>query len=342
MGQRCNLVIIENGQTTLYYDHWAANVLDIELLWGPEIARKFIEERDAKPDSWLDDVWAEGGCVIDFDSQHLLWYGGEDILYEPELNLINQELLESQWTDWTVEWAKDGIFDLARKAGLSIEAVSSNRQRGDEDLIQSYLYEAETDKYFYADNVVSFMEQGKFSWAILKGYIECLANNDLTITKIASLVQAFSETDFEQGKLLDPDWGNLIWGIHFDADRKTIRYWNPNPSEGLKVIVEQRFEGWAVVDHGPNYLWHQALVPSKDWPLIDAKKKLELIQHYRHVISQKRINPIANFLTSLSKDDAQNVRINTQTFERRKGDQHLLKIKNDILDKLEARVKRQG
>ena len=295
-----------------------------------------------KPDSWLNDEWAEGGCVIDFDSKQLLWYGGDNILCAPELNLINHELLEIQWAGWTIEWAKDGIFDLAKKAGVSIEVVSSNRQRGAENLVQPYVYESEPYKFFYANNVISFIENGELSWAILKGDIECLASNELTFTRIASLVHAFSETDFEQGKLLDPDWGNLTWGVQFDVDRKTVEYWNTKPSEGLKATVEQRFEGWSVVDHGPDYLWHEALVPAKDWPSIDAQKKLELIQHYRHVLSQKRTNPIVNYLASLSNDDARNIRINTQTLERRKGDQQLLKVKNDILDKLEAQVKRQG
>ena len=147
MGHRCNLVIIENSQVSVYYDHWAATILDIELLWGAKIAREFIEERDVKPDSWLNDEWAEGGCVIDFDSKQLLWYGGDNILCAPELNLINHELLEIQWAGWTIEWAKDGIFDLAKKAGVSIEVVSSNRQRGAENLVQPYVYESEPVSY---------------------------------------------------------------------------------------------------------------------------------------------------------------------------------------------------
>lgn len=342
MGHRCNLVIIENGKVTVYYDHWAANILHVELLWGSELARKFIEERDAKPNSWLDDSWSEGGCVVDFDSKHLLWYGGEDILYAPELNLISQELLERQWTGWTIEWAKDGIFDLARKAGVAIEAVSSNRQRGAEILGLPYIYESETDKFFYADNVISVIQHGKLSWAILKGNIECLKNNDVTFESIASLVHAFCEEAFEQGKALDPNWGNLIWGAHFDADSRSMEYWNPNPSEGLKLTVAQQFEGWAIVDHGPNYLWHEALVPTKDWPSMNVKKKLDLIQSYRRITSQNRTNPILNFLTSMSNDDQKNIRINTHALERRKGDRNLLQAKTNILNELEAHVKRQG
>jgi len=341
MGQRCNLGIIENGQVTVYYDHWAANILDIELLWGPEIARKFIEERDAKPDSWLDDVWAEGGCVIDFDSKHLLWYGGEDIIFAPDLNLIHQELLQSQWTGWNVEWAKDGIFDIARKARIPLEVVSSNKKRYDENLVQPYIYEAESDKFFYADNVVSFIDRGRLYWANLYGDIESLGNNNLTSAKIVNLVQGFSEAEFERGKLLDPGWGEYRWGAHLDFDKKLLEYWSPNPSEGLQVVLKQKFEGWSVINHGPNYLWHEALVPAQDWPSVTLGKKLVLTQHYRQTISRKRTNPMVSVLASLAKEEAQNIQINTQTFEHRKGDKTLLQIKNDILDELETKIKLQ-
>jgi len=207
MGQRCNLVIIENNQATVYYDHWAANKLDVELLWGPQIARKFIEEREPRPDSWLDEIWSEGGCVIDFDTQHLLWYGGEDILHEPEKNLISQELIKIQWKGWKVEWARDGIFDIARKAGVPVDLVTSDYKSDAEILTQPHIYKDEAYTFFYANNVVSYIDRGELRWAALQGRIESLANTEMTPDIIANLVRNFSETEFENGKLLDPKWG---------------------------------------------------------------------------------------------------------------------------------------
>jgi hypothetical protein len=65
MGQRANLLIIESGRGTLYYDHWCANRLDDELFWGPEEALHFIRQRDPiGADGWLDEVWCEGAAVV--------------------------------------------------------------------------------------------------------------------------------------------------------------------------------------------------------------------------------------------------------------------------------------
>jgi hypothetical protein len=55
MGQRANLLIIESGRGTLYYDHWCANRLDDELFWGPEEALHFIASaiRSARTAGWM-------------------------------------------------------------------------------------------------------------------------------------------------------------------------------------------------------------------------------------------------------------------------------------------------
>jgi len=341
MGHRCNLVIIENRQATVYYDHWAANSLEFELLWGPEIARKFIEEREPSPDSWLDEVWAEGGCVMDFDTQHLLWYGGLDIRYEPEQNLIAQELIESQWAGWTVEWAKEGIFDIARKAGVSIDVVSSDKQRQSRTLIQSYTHESELHNFFYADNVISFVDQGKLSWAVLCGNVRSLVNKDLTPDYIISLVQDFSKVDFEKGKSLDPDWPGFEWGAHLDFDASSLEYWNPNPCEGLQVLLKQRWPKLSIIDHGPDYLWHEAIVPSIGWPKITRQKKLVYIEFCRELLSRNNVNPIVDVLNTMTSEGEKNIQVNPHAWERRKGTQEPQQSKSSILDNLEREIKRQ-
>lgn len=369
MGHRCNLVIIENRQATIYYDHWAANRLDLELMWGPEIARIFIEEREPAPDFWLDDIWAEGGCVVDFDTKYLLWYGGDEITDAPELNLMAQALMKSQWMGWSIEWAKDGIFDIARRAGVSIDLVSADKPSEPEDLVLSYICESGPYKFLHANNVISIVDQGKLSWAILYGSIESLANVDLDPFAVARLVRNFSEDHLEQCKLLDPVLEEYAWGAHFDLDRRSLEYWNPKPSEGLQTLVKQKLRNWSVVDHGPDYLWHKALVPAKDWPTISRQKKLDLIQVYRQLLSEEHTNPMENVLTAISNDCKKNIQlqvplekrtnpmadiqtatpndckediqVNPDTLEHRTGDQELLPIKNTILDNLEAELKKQ-
>lgn len=106
MGQRANLVIVRRGDWRLYYDHWCANRLDIELFWGPRLAAELIEQRAPLDDrqGWLDEVWCEGAAVLDEDRQVLLWFGGEDVLYDIPLRRAFLELMRCQWPGWEVRW----------------------------------------------------------------------------------------------------------------------------------------------------------------------------------------------------------------------------------------------
>src|SRR5438874_1905161 len=114
MGQRANLVVVRNGAWKLFYDHWCANRLDTELFWGPGLATQFIEQRAALEDrnDWLDEVWAEGAAIVDHDHQTLLWYGGEDILYDIPRRRVLLEMMQSQWPAWMIRWAAGGIAEI--------------------------------------------------------------------------------------------------------------------------------------------------------------------------------------------------------------------------------------
>ena len=87
MGSRANAVVMQNGTCRIHYAHWAAQLMDALMFWGPEHALAEISEweddveelLDPNDAPWLDNVWAEGGCCIDLDARHLILYGGEDI-----------------------------------------------------------------------------------------------------------------------------------------------------------------------------------------------------------------------------------------------------------------------
>ena len=100
MGQRANLVLVEDGKYQLFYSHWCANTLPRDLFWGPEHAVAFIRLQRAVDESgWLDDVWAEGGALLDLDRKRCLLYGGEDILYDVPLRRIISNCLARSGRD---------------------------------------------------------------------------------------------------------------------------------------------------------------------------------------------------------------------------------------------------
>jgi hypothetical protein len=125
MGQRANLILIERGQREMYYTHWRANTLDRDLFWGPDHAARFIRAQQART-HWLDEVWAEGGAVLDRDAHVLLMFGGEDVRIDVSLRRVYLDLLRHVWSGWDVRWAYEGIADVADYVGHPREAVLTN------------------------------------------------------------------------------------------------------------------------------------------------------------------------------------------------------------------------
>lgn len=76
-------------------------------------------------DSWLDEVWCEGGATLDLVNQSLTFFGGEDVSYDPFLREHLLTLYRASWAPWRVKWAHRGIFDLAKAAGVEESVVHS-------------------------------------------------------------------------------------------------------------------------------------------------------------------------------------------------------------------------
>jgi hypothetical protein len=119
MGHRANYAIRRNGDYDLYYSNWGALTVPQDLFWGPDYAEAFIRENAAVGhDEWLDDVFGEGGAVLDLDRETIVLFGGE-VLAHPPYRTVLLELMQGLWGrwGWTVEWAEWGTPDLARQVG---------------------------------------------------------------------------------------------------------------------------------------------------------------------------------------------------------------------------------
>ncbi len=130
MGHRANLLLVREGQYDLRYSHWAANTLPRDLFWGPQHAIAFVEAQPAAGTDWLDDVWAEGGSVIDPGRRIFRLFGGEDLQYDVPLRRLYVALLGAVWQGWSVGWADEGIADLADYVGYPRERVLAREHDG--------------------------------------------------------------------------------------------------------------------------------------------------------------------------------------------------------------------
>lgn len=119
MGARANYVIIEDGAIDIYYSHWGAMYVPEVVIDGPEATRAYIRDEAPTTGSLMNDIWAEGGILLDMDRRSLLFFGGENIRFSPPWQRIFLHMMRSVWQGWSVAWAARGIVDIGAYPGVA-------------------------------------------------------------------------------------------------------------------------------------------------------------------------------------------------------------------------------
>lgn len=107
--------VVENGAWTAYKSSWAALFFATDLLVGPAAFTELVRGFD-KAEWWYDDIWGEGGAVVDIDRRTVLWFSWHVEAYEYRRAVHN--VMTRTWPNWEIRWAHDGVCDLANYVGL--------------------------------------------------------------------------------------------------------------------------------------------------------------------------------------------------------------------------------
>jgi hypothetical protein len=245
VGQRANLILLKGSEYQLFYSHWCANTLPRDLFWGPQHAADFIRIQRAVDDSgWLDEVWAEGGALLDFDRQRFLLFGGEDIRSDVPLRRVYLELLASVWKDWTVRWATEGIAELADYLGVPRTRVLTETNS---DSTNCTL--APPEQRNWTDLVASV----RFGDAIVR------------LFPLASDVASYLSCGPRLVENLQPSEGlDRFWlgewtkefpngGFHLDLTARRLDFWTASDAPDLGNRVSRAWQGWGTTWHGDRY-----------------------------------------------------------------------------------------
>lgn len=245
MGQRANLIIIENHDYFLYYSHWCANTITRDLFWGPEHALAFVRaQREIDESGWLDDVWAEGGAVIDCDNHLLLLFGGEDILYDVPLRRVYLEMLRRVWSPWKIRWAQEGIAEIADYVGYPRAKVLSKDKSTCADSLSP------PEEKDWTDTVGSFRLNGKvLRFLPLAGEVDSylLAGPELLSHSVYSIgmhnlpLDEWIKDRFPSG------------GFHVDLDTQSLSYWAAKDMPDIPNRVAAKWRGWNVTWNRDKY-----------------------------------------------------------------------------------------
>jgi hypothetical protein len=239
VGQRANLILVEGSGYQLFYSHWCANTLPCDLFWGPKHAIAFVRaQRLVDKSGWLDDIWAEGGALIDLNLKKLLLYGGEEFLYDVPLRRTYLPLLAHVWNGWGVRWAHQGIVDLAERVGYPRDRVLTKDHR--HSTIASLAPPEQKD---WTDLVASVhFGQGLLRFYPLTGDVASYLSNG------PNLIDSFSATGGYPQLYLD-EWTTEFptGGFHLDIQAKRLDYWEARDAPNIGNHVAAAWPGWETV-----------------------------------------------------------------------------------------------
>ncbi|HEU0031779.1 MAG TPA: hypothetical protein VFQ53_14175 [Kofleriaceae bacterium] len=295
MGQRANYVVVdERGVVELKYSHWAANTVDRDLFWGPAHALAFIgAQRDA--DGWLDEIWCEGGALVDIPERTLLWFGGEDVRFQVMRHRLYMALLARTWPGWTVRHAFEGLGDLVDYLGQPRDLVRSGREdtpwspdtwREDGTRLQGVFTLRRRDGRVTAHRASIPAHE------LLHYPAEVLAR----FTGVPHLALALDEPTS---------------GAHLDEAARRIDLWSPDYEQDLPARV---WPGWQLLHHGARFEEHVARAAGALTltPISQAAVLEDITSTLMH---ESKLDPKAILASLVARREGHDIQVNPRFFD---------------------------
>lgn len=234
MGHRANLLLVDESGYELYYCQWCALSLVKEFFWGPEYAFRFIKQLPPAK-GWLDTVWAEGGAMLDTHRNRMMLFGCDDITYDIPLRRVYHELIQLIWEGWQIDWAHNGIIDLAEYVGYPRERVHTQRSEGRDAIKLSLPGEPE-----WTTTIASIrLGDGTIRIIPLEGMHDPLIGGE----RLVSVLKAEAKLDHFSMASTGADFP--FEGFHIDEGKQDLYIWSAQP-DGLIEDIRPYWEGWEI------------------------------------------------------------------------------------------------
>jgi len=119
VGHRANCILIEKGQTHIYFTRFGALSIPAVVLEGPEALEAYMQKQTPVT-TLLDNVWAEGGVLMDQDKRSLCFYS--DGIEKYCIRYL-VEAVRLVWEGWDVTWATLEMAEFAHRIGIESATV---------------------------------------------------------------------------------------------------------------------------------------------------------------------------------------------------------------------------
>ena len=210
---------------------------------------------------------------MDTDAQVLLFFGGEDILYDIPYRRLFLRLMQTVWGDWEIRWAYQGVSDIAAYVGYPVEKVLVVEEN---NVIGETLIEPPPEKE-WVDTIGSilFMDE---ELALFPLY----GDVDGYLTKGLS---PFLQVDKSVGcsSIHLGEWSSnfLTGGFHIDMLHKKVEYWCAKTMSDTYHRIQEKWPDWLVIWHQSEYERHlEVTAGNLTFQLVDEKKLISDISEF--------------------------------------------------------------
>jgi hypothetical protein len=242
MGQRANLIIVSGESCEIHYTHHRANTLDRDLFWGPEYSLGFIRsQRSVNRNELLDEIWAEGGAVMDTGQNTLLWYGSEDIQADVPLRRMHGTLMSALWPGWRITWASGGMVDLAQYIQIDTSVVLRKENEPVANQFDPFKLIQPVPEPYWSTLASIRLAGGNYGFCRLRSKIETILFAGEKIVEAMMQVELPSEFDLT-GRVPRA-------GFHIDPGSKNVDFWIAGWSEDVHRRVQSQWPNWNVIWH---------------------------------------------------------------------------------------------
>ena len=231
MGNRANIVLVDRDGWQLRYSHWAGcRILDV-LIGGPAMAKRYVLALQ-DGEFWTDELWADGGLVLDLVEQKLVFFGDELMTTMNERRAMF-EGLAILWPGYSISWAYDATAEIAGYVGADFPMRDRPSQ-------PELILADDTDHLHHLVTVVG--DDGVLrAWPLWWGSSAAWHGPQLL-----DILPGAGRTALSLGTIPES-------GIHVDVSAKTLGVWLTNPVPGLFRWLPQLWPGWHIEQWGDRY-----------------------------------------------------------------------------------------
>jgi hypothetical protein len=223
MGNRANIVVVNQDGWQLRYSHWAGCRLLDALLAGPEMATRYILAQKTS-EFWTDELWADGGLVLDLVERRLLFFG-EELMTTMNERRAMFEVLAVLWPGYSITWAYGATAELA----AYVDAPFPLRDSPSEPELKLV---TSTDRLHH---LVTVAHDGQVrAWPLWWGSSAAWHG-----TRLLDMLPTAGRRSLHLGTVPES-------GVHVDLPHKTLGIWFTTPVPGLLRWLPRLWPGWRI------------------------------------------------------------------------------------------------